>query len=470
MVIQRKTELFFYRFFDWLSAGIAWLIFFVYRRRIVEPEVSISEVLSDEKLSLGLMVIPLGWVILYSIFDKYSDIYRYSRLGTLRRTLLLSLVGCLFLFFTILIDDTTVQYVSFLTPFLVLLGLHYFITSFFRMLLLTWAKFRLKAGKVSYATLVLGTDKAASKLQNDVLSGKNPLGLNFIGFLSEDKSDSQQKLPYLGSLDELDRVLENEKVEEVILAIEAENKDKVYSVLDKLYEHKEVVLVKIIPQLYELLLGKVKLNHVPASGLIEVDQVMMPRHEQVVKRVLDIIAAVVLIVLCLPLYLYVAIRVRLSSSGPLLFKQERIGKNGQPFHILKFRSMYTDAEKAGPQLSSDHDPRITPFGRTIRKWRLDEIPQFFNLLLGDMSLVGPRPERQYFIDKIVGKEPLYKHLLQVRPGITSWGQVEFGYASTVDEMVQRMKYDLRYLENMSVSLDVKILFQTFLILLQGKGK
>ena len=196
----------------------------------------------------------------------------------------------------------------------------------------------------------------------------------------------------------------------------------------------------------------------------------MSSAERFIKRAFDVVASLILILVCLPLFIYVAIRVKFSSPGPLLFKQERIGKDGIPFTILKFRSMYIDAEKAGPQLSSDNDPRITPFGRIMRKWRLDEIPQFFNLLMGDMSLVGPRPERQHFIDRILEREPLYSHLLKVRPGITSWGQVRFGYASDIDQMLQRMKYDLNYLESMSLSLDIKILFQTALVLIQGKGK
>ena len=175
----------------------------------------------------------------------------------------------------------------------------------------------------------------------------------------------------------------------------------------------------------------------------------MPRSQEILKRTMDIVASFVLIILCLPLYLFLCIGVKLSSKGPLLYTQTRIGKNSKPFKILKFRSMYTDAELSGPQLSRDHDPRVTTFGRFMRKWRLDEIPQFFNLLIGDMSLVGPRPERQFFIDKISAKDPLYLRLLKVRPGITSWGQVKFGYASDVPQMLERMKYDLIYLETVS---------------------
>src|SRR5690606_26816587 len=163
-------------------------------------------------------------------------------------------------------------------------------------------------------------------------------------------------------------------------------------------------------------------------------------------------------------------RVKWSSPGPIFYRQERIGLNGKPFHLVKFRSMYLDAEKDGPQLASDNDPRITPIGHFMRKYRLDELPNFWNVLKGDLSLVGPRPERQFFINQIVEQEPHYRQLLKVRPGITSWGQVKYGYASNVDEMLQRLKFDILYIENMSLLLDLKIMFYTVLVLVQGKGK
>ena len=211
------------------------------------------------------------------------------------------------------------------------------------------------------------------------------------------------------------------------------------------------------------------MNHVFGAILIEIQPDYMPLWQSLVKRLADIFVSAMGLLVCLPLLAFVALRVRLSSSGPILFKQERIGWRGKPFQMLKFRSMYVNAEDQGPQRSHEQDERITPWGKVMRKWRFDELPQLWNVLIGEMSIVGPRPERQHYIDLIMEKAPHYKHLLKVRPGITSWGQVKYGYASNVDQMVKRLKFDILYIENLSLSLDLKILLYTIKVLLEGRG-
>jgi exopolysaccharide biosynthesis polyprenyl glycosylphosphotransferase len=222
--------------------------------------------------------------------------------------------------------------------------------------------------------------------------------------------------------------------------------------------------------MYDIMLGHVKMQQIFGAILIEIYPAIMPAWQRTLKRVIDVGASLLALILLAPLLAYIAVRVKFSSPGPILYSQERIGHKGEPFTIYKFRSMYVDAESAGPALSSDHDPRVTRWGAFMRKMRLDELPQFYNVLIGEMSLVGPRPERKFYIDQIMKVAPHYKHLLKVKPGITSWGQVKYGYAENIDQMVERLKFDILYIENMSLLVDFKILIYTVLTILEARGK
>ena len=460
---------------DFLSAAVAWTIFNYYRKTQIDI-LKMGEYtgpILDNRFFVSVLLLPLVWVLVYYLSGSYNNVLRKSRINEFVQTLATSIIGVTVLFFVLLLDDSVVSYRLYYKLYFVLFISHFFITSVFRFILSTRTNRRIHKRNFGFNTIIIGSNERALKMFREIKALKYGIGNNFIGFVHIEGKNGyseqlKKELPHLGEYHSIRQIIEEHQIEEVIIALESWEHEYIKNIVNDLGDIG--VIIKIIPDMYDILSGHVKMTSILGTPLIEIKNQIIPEWQISMKRFIDVSVSVTVLVCFSWLYLIIGIIVRLGSPGPMFFRQERIGRHGRPFYIFKYRTMHTDAEKEGPALSSASDPRVTTFGRFLRKVRLDEMPQFVNVIRGDMSLVGPRPERRFYIDQIVVKAPHYKHLQKIRPGITSWGQVKYGYAENVEEMIDRLKFDILYVENMSLLLDVNILVHTILIVLQGRGK
>lgn len=464
--MNKKTQKILVLITDLVFINLAWAAFFYIR-----IETGWFKILIMPEVILPMIAIYIYWLVIFTFFGMYRTWFASSRFDEISTLFKATFVGIFILFFLIYLDDyihgvesssRILIFIYWLLLFLFVSAGRLFIRSFQRGLLIR--------GIGRKGAVIIGYNEKAHEVHDQIL--EHPaLGLDIKGYVAvhnENIGKVYKDVNVTGTYDELLDIVSRTRSSEIIIALEKENHDLLVDIISKV-ENTGIGL-KIVPDLYEILSGQAKTSQLYGIPLIDIMPELMPEWEKKLKRISDVIISLSILIITFPLNILTALLIKLDSKGPVLFKQERIGMNNKTFNIYKFRSMYQDAEKhTGPVWSTKDDPRVTRIGKIIRKLRIDEIPQFFNVLKGEMSLVGPRPERPYFVEMLAQQLPYYKRRLKVRPGITGWAQVKHKYDESIEDVKVKLRYDLFYIENMSLRMDIKILARTILVVLFGKG-
>lgn len=423
MTPHRRQQLI-YLIADIISAEMVWLCFLWFRWLVYDGKVFGVDTVLIPSFSFypPLIAYPVVCICVYYLSGYYLRPFRRRLSAEFFKTLISAVIIGLIFFFIIIIDDQVESYQRYVVSLVVLIGLQFVLSYFPRLCI----------------TLV-------------TRSRRSPLRVYTIRSLAEAKR------------------MQRGAVDEVIVDLPKTHSERtLYEIINILYPLD--VAISVVPRVYDMLTGAARIGEIEGQPLVRITDHKMSDSALCIKRAFDIVASLLAMLFLSPIYLFLSVLVAVTSHGPVIYCQERIGLHGKPFRILKFRTMYLNSEPDTPLLSRDNDPRITPVGHFMRKYRLDELPQMWNIFRGDMSIVGPRPERGYFIDQIVKEAPYYCLLYKIRPGLTSWGPIKVGYTDTIEKMVDRLNYDIMYMENMSIQLDLKILFFTIRVICDGKGK
>ncbi len=468
MTITNRKLLFTYLAVDILASLLVWFSFILIRKYINDIQLIyfLGELLPNRYYFNSMILFPTYCIIVYALGGFYLNIYKKQKIDIFLYTLVTSVLIASSTFLALRLNDVSISPGYFYFS-MSLLALMLFTTTYiFRRLVFHNVESNFKSKKWTTNTIIIGNGENARKIAKEIeIHGYQYTLLGFVSIYK--KTNLPKEMNILGNFYEIDKLIQKYNIKEIILALDDEDDVSLFKIINQLYNYD--VNIRFTPRLYEILTGSARIGTLGVNPLVSITEINMPDWQISLKRVIDFTFSTIALIILSPVFLFLTIRIKYDSKGPVFFKQERIGRHGKPFNIIKFRTMYPNSENNRPQLSSAFDERITPFGRILRKYRLDELPQFWNVLKGDMSLVGPRPERKYYINQIVKEAPYYCLLYRIRPGLTSWGPIKIGYADTIDKMIERLNYDIIYIENMSLFNDLKILILTIEILFKGKG-
>ncbi len=446
---------------DLISINIAWVIYYYLR---VESGWILYT--NPPEFFIPMVVVYLYWFLLFSFLGMYQHWFVRSRFDEFSSSLKVISLGCFILFFAIFLDDSS-KNAAIVSRFLILF--YWIILLFFislgRVFIRRFQMQLLQRGIGQRNTLIIGTGKRAVEL--DSMVKRHPkLGYKIIGFVGLESDEVMEN--ELGKLKDIVNIIKENEISELMIALEPKDKELLLQIMNYCVDLD--INIKILPDMYEIVGGMAKTSQIYGVPFIEVNPQLLSYTSRIIKKIIDVTFSIIILILLSPLIIFSAIIIKVTSKGPILYSQLRVGKNYKIFKMYKFRSMVLEAEKDKPIWAESEDARVTPFGRFIRKIRIDEIPQFINVLKNEMSIVGPRPERPFFVNRLKKEIPYYSKRLSIKPGITGWAQVKLSYDTSVEDVKDKLQYDFYYIENMSLALDFKIMINTIFVVFLMKGQ